>query len=430
MATDNNRKYYYLKLREDFFEREEIVILESMPDGFLYSNILMKLYLRSLKDTGRLMFKGVIPYTPDVLATLTRHSVGIVEKAVEIYKQLGLVEVLDNGAMFMLDVENFVGTSSTEADRVRAYRARIEQERKAALADLSTPHVGVQMYDKRTDEDEELHGNNSLVRMDGVIQSYEHEQTGENAETLGTQWKAELSTNEVYKCTTEIENRDKRIDNRNIDIVPDEPEQVPAKKPRQPSPPYQEIIDYLNKKANKNYKATSKETRRLILARWKDGYTLEDFKRVIDGRVAKWYTDARMQEYLRPMTLFSSKFESYLNDAGQVNSGHTTYQQQPNQQGPSNIPQWSEDDNKKQAQIKENKDRMTPEQAACYEHNKQLYGQLMYQKLAFFENENQDLTIEQEEYMERWGAFSLSLESADFWPAASSNDFLLKKFEF
>ena len=47
MATENNRKYYYLKLREDFFEREEIVILESMPDGFLYSNILMKLYLRS-----------------------------------------------------------------------------------------------------------------------------------------------------------------------------------------------------------------------------------------------------------------------------------------------------------------------------------------------------------------------------------------------
>ena len=196
MAMENNRKYYYLKLREDFFEREEIVILESMPDGFLYSNILMKLYLRSLKDAGRLMFKGVIPYTPDVLATLTRHSVGIVEKAVEIYKQLGLVEVLDNGAIFMLDVENFVGTSSTEADRVRAYRARIEQERKAALA---APQDGVQMYDKRTDDGEELPGNSSLVHMDGLVHSYEHEQTGENTETIGTQGKAELSTNDAHK---------------------------------------------------------------------------------------------------------------------------------------------------------------------------------------------------------------------------------------
>lgn len=427
MATENNRKYYYLKLREDFFEREEIVILESMPDGFLYSNILMKLYLRSLKDTGRLMFKGVIPYTTDVLATLTRHPVGIVEKAVEIYKQLGLVEVLDNGAMFMLDVENFVGTSSTEADRVRAYRARIEQERKAALA---APQDGVHLYDKRTDEGEELPGNNSLVRMDSLVQSYEHEQTGENAETLGPQGKAELSTNEAYKCTPEIEYRDKRIENRDIDIVPDEPEQVPAEKPRQSSPPYQDIIDYLNEKANKNFKATSKETRRLILARWKDGYTLEDFQRVIDGRVAKWYTDAKMQEYLRPMTLFSSKFESYLNDSGQVNVGSTAYQQQQPQQGPSNIPGWAEEDRRKQAQIKTNKERMTPEQAACYNHNKDLFAQLMYQKLNFFEKDNPDLTIEQEEYLENWSGFVTSLENADFWPAASANDFLLKKFNF
>lgn len=426
MATENNRKYYYLKLRENFFEREEIVILESMPDGFLYSNILMKLYLRSLKDAGRLMFKSLIPYTPDVLATLTRHPVGIVEKAVEIYKQLGLVEVLDNGAMFMLDVENFVGMSSTEADRVRAYRARIEQERKAALA---APQDGVHLYDKRTDEGEELPGNNSLVRMDGLVQSYEHEQTGETAETLEPQGKAELSTNEAYKCTPEIEYRDKRIENRDIDIVPDEPEQVPTKKSRQPSPPYQDIIDYLNDKANKNFKATSKETRRLILARWKDGYALEDFQRVIDGRVAKWYTDARMQEYLRPMTLFSSKFESYLNDAGPVNAGPGTYQQQP-QQGPTNIPDWAEEDRRKQAQIKTNKERMTPEQAACYKHNQELYSQLMYQKLTFFEKDKPDLTIEQEEYLESWGAFAVSLENADFWPAASANDFLLKKFSF
>ena len=429
MATENNQKYYYLKLREDFFEREEIVILESMPDGFIYSNILMKLYLRSLKDAGRLMFKGVIPYTPDVLATLTRHSVGIVEKAVEIYKQLGLVEVLDNGAMFMLDVENFVGTSSTEADRVRAYRARIERERQEALAAQAAQADGVQMYDKETDEDEGLPGKNSLVRMDGLVQSYEHERTGENAETLGPQGKAELYTNEAYKCTPEIENRDKRIENRNIYIVPEEPEQVPAKKPRQPNPPYEEIIDYLNEKASKNFKASSKETRRLILARWKDGYKLEDFQRVIDGRVAKWYTDAKMQEYLRPMTLFSSKFESYLNDSGPVNAGPGAYQQQP-QQGPTNIPNWAEEDRRKQAQIKTNKERMTPEQASCYNHNKDLYAQLMYQKLNFFEKDKPDLTIEKEEYLENWSGFETIFANADFWPVASANDFLLKKFSF
>lgn len=49
----DNRKYYYLKLKEDFFDSEEIKILESMKDGYIYSNILLKLYLRSLRNEGK-----------------------------------------------------------------------------------------------------------------------------------------------------------------------------------------------------------------------------------------------------------------------------------------------------------------------------------------------------------------------------------------
>ena len=73
---------------------------------------------------------------------------------------------------------------------------------------------------------------------------------------------------------------------------------------------------------------------------------------------------------------------------------------------------------------------MTAEQVACYKHNQELYSQLMYQKLTFFEKDKQDLTIEQEEYMESWDAFAVRLENADFWPAAGDNDFLSKKFNF
>ena len=77
----DNRKYYYLKLKEDFFDTDEMKILESMKDGFLYSNILLKLYLTSLSNSGRLMYRNVIPYTPEILATLTGLQVGTVEKA-------------------------------------------------------------------------------------------------------------------------------------------------------------------------------------------------------------------------------------------------------------------------------------------------------------------------------------------------------------
>lgn len=134
----DNKKYYYLKLKEDFFESEEMVILESMPDGYLYSNILLKLYLKSLKNEGRLMYKNFIPYTPSVLASLVRHPIGVVEKALQVFQQLGLIEVLDNGAIYMLDIQNFVGESSTEADRKRDYRRRIEAERANAIEGVGT----------------------------------------------------------------------------------------------------------------------------------------------------------------------------------------------------------------------------------------------------------------------------------------------------
>lgn len=118
----DNKKYYYLKLKENFFESDEAIILESMPDGYIYSNILLKLYLRSLKNNGLLMFNNLIPYNTQMLATITRHQVGTVEKAIQIFQQLKLIEVLDNGALYMTNIQNFVGKSSTNADRIRKYR--------------------------------------------------------------------------------------------------------------------------------------------------------------------------------------------------------------------------------------------------------------------------------------------------------------------
>lgn len=125
----DNKKYYYLKLKDNFFDSDEMIVLESMIDGYKYSNILMKLYLRSLKGEGKLMFNDRIPFNSQMLATITRHSVGDVEKAIKLFKELNLIDVLDNGAIYMIDIQNFIGESSTEADRVRAYRKRIETDK-------------------------------------------------------------------------------------------------------------------------------------------------------------------------------------------------------------------------------------------------------------------------------------------------------------
>lgn len=131
----DNKKYYYLKLKDNFFDSEEMIILQNMDDGYIYSDILLKLYLRSLKNEGKLMFKNLIPYTPAALAQVVRHPIEVVEKALEIFQQLELVEILDNGAIYMLDIQNFIGNSSTEADRKRDYRQRVERDRECSRAE-------------------------------------------------------------------------------------------------------------------------------------------------------------------------------------------------------------------------------------------------------------------------------------------------------
>ena len=77
--------------------------------------------------------------------------------------------------------------------------------------------------------------------------------------------------------------------------------------------PYEEIVQYLNQKTGKNFKHTSKVTQRHIRARLAEGFTVSDFKQVIDNKCNDWLREQKMKEYLRPETLFGTKFESYLN---------------------------------------------------------------------------------------------------------------------
>lgn len=127
----DNRKYYYLKLKESYFDEDAIVLLESMQDGVLYSNILLKLYLKSLKNGGKLQLDENIPYTAQMIATITRQQVGTVERALQIFMKLGLVEPLQNGALYMSNIELLIGQSSTEGERKR--RARRALQEQAAL---------------------------------------------------------------------------------------------------------------------------------------------------------------------------------------------------------------------------------------------------------------------------------------------------------
>ena len=247
----DNKKYYYLRLKENFFDSEEMKIIEGMPDGYLYSNILLKLYLCSLKTDGRLMLGGKIPYSPEMISSVTGHPVGIVKQAISIFKELGLIEILDNGAIYITDIQNFIGKGSTEADRIREYRKKIADEGKALI---DSPQV---------------------IDCTNVQQKY-----------------------------TRDRDRDRDRDINTLSGKPDGGQQKAT----------DEIIFYLNKKTGKHYKVKTPKTVRLIRARLKEGFTVEDFKAVIEKKCDDWLGNEKMERYLRPETLFGTKFEGYLNE--------------------------------------------------------------------------------------------------------------------
>ncbi|TGY86611.1 replication protein [Petralouisia muris] len=123
-----NRRFYYLKLKENFYNSETMVILERMQDGLLYSNLLLKMYLMSLKSNGVLLLNDCLPHTVQAIATFTRHQVGTVERALKIFQEFGLVEILTDGAYYMSDIQLLVGQSSSEGERKKKERMRLKRQ--------------------------------------------------------------------------------------------------------------------------------------------------------------------------------------------------------------------------------------------------------------------------------------------------------------
>lgn len=129
-------------------------------------------------------------------------------------------------------------------------------------------------------------------------QSVVQNQTVNCSDLNNVQFKNEQPIPINYQLTKQLTNKDIK------DIV--------EHSPTEPVP-YQEVVQYLNQKTGKNFKHTSKVTQRHIRARFAEGFTVSDFKQVIDKKCSDWLRDQKMKEYLRPETLFGTKFESYLN---------------------------------------------------------------------------------------------------------------------
>lgn len=124
MTSRNSKRYYWLKLNENFFEREEIKVIESMKNGKDYIIFYMKLLLKSVGTEGKLRFREVIPYTPDMLSSITNTDVDTIKVSIDLFTKLGLMEVWDDGTLFMSETQNMIGSETGWAKKKRIQREK------------------------------------------------------------------------------------------------------------------------------------------------------------------------------------------------------------------------------------------------------------------------------------------------------------------
>ena len=125
MEDSQNKRYYWLKLKRDFFKRHDIQIIESMPNGKDYVLFYLKLLVESVDHCGNLRFSDTIPYNEQMLSTITNTNIDIVRSALKIFLELCMIDVLEDNTIYMAEVEKLLGSEGWSTGRTRKYRENL-----------------------------------------------------------------------------------------------------------------------------------------------------------------------------------------------------------------------------------------------------------------------------------------------------------------
>ena len=118
------KKYYWLKLKRDFFKRHDIRIIEEMPNGKEYILFYLKLLLESIDHEGALRFSETVPYNEQMLSVITNTNIDIVRSAMKMFIELNMMDILDDQTIYMAEVDKLIGSESWSAERVRRHREK------------------------------------------------------------------------------------------------------------------------------------------------------------------------------------------------------------------------------------------------------------------------------------------------------------------
>ncbi len=263
----------WIKLSTAMFEDEKIRLIEQMPDADTILVIWVKLLAQAGKTnaSGYIYLNQNIPYTEEMLATIFNRPVNTVRLALKVFQEFGMIDIDDDQYISISNWEKHQNIEGLEKIREQT-RKRVAKHR----------------------EKQRLQKQEKMLLVTG---ENENKPLNNNDET-----QCNVTVTENNATEEELE-EELDIDKEYKDIV------------GQPDIPYKKIVDYLNKVAGKKYKHTTRKTKDLIKARMNEGFTFEDFIKVIDIKNDEWKNNDEMKKFIRPETLFGTKFESYLNQS-------------------------------------------------------------------------------------------------------------------
>ncbi|MCY8692666.1 phage replisome organizer N-terminal domain-containing protein [Bacillus spizizenii] len=263
----------FVKLSTQMFDDEKIKLIEQMPEADTLLIIWVKLLAQAGKTnaSGYIFLSENVPYTDEMLAAIFSRPIGVVRMALETFRRFGMIEIDDQNYISICNWEKHQNVDALNKIREDTRKRVAKYREKQKALKLSQP--------------------SNVTGNVTVTQCNEQEE--------------------------EVRSKKKEVK----DILSGNPDDASSSKKEKEEIPYKLIIDLLNKVAGTRYRHTTDKTRKLIKKLWKDGFRLEDFKHVILVKTEEWLHDPAMNKFLRPETLFGTKFESYLNQKGGLSHG-------------------------------------------------------------------------------------------------------------
>ena len=261
--------YFWLKVDKKFFDNLFIKRLKNMPGGYTMTVIYIRLMLESLEDDCILYYEGYFDSLVQELALKLDVSEDDINMTVAYFTKCGLIQIDDDGHATLSQAKAMVESETNWAKYKREQRKNSQDLPK--LENVQNKQTISNSCPTEIEKENRVNSKSNNLYLDNILSG--------NPDYNFPTWLEETAIKDLEKT------KHKEL------WIP---------------------IVYLNQVANKRYKFVDK-TKRLLLARFKEGYTLEDFKQVIDIKTAEWKDSPEFSKYLRPETLFGSKFDGYLN---------------------------------------------------------------------------------------------------------------------